>query len=426
MSVYDIAIERFPRLRQSRLATFDRCALSASFEEDYRADWTSHPAARGQIFHRFAAKALKEMSANDEGQIETDVAISILDECLRQHDIDLECPKCFKPIIERAAGRIRCAEGHDHRSDFVNIPMEEVKDLRWVVVKWATDNTFDIENLVDVEQRLGAPIRYQDPGGEYVERQLTGQLDALFVVGADDDHGIVLDWKDTWGLPGPTEVGFDGYFQQRFYAWLVFKRYPTIQKVTLKEFYVRFSEPREATVWRADMEDVEAELSALAERFDRAFTEQNFPPSPGHHCQLCPRPTACPIFPGVRGEGAITDRKVAARVARELTVAEQAVKQRKEQLKAYTSVHGPEEVSSHKGKKGWTHKVSKRVSRPSKKAMEEALAAQRAGVPLRLDELYKEAQTTRFGLHTIVEEDDTADDAALMAALEQSVAAREK
>jgi hypothetical protein len=437
---YATAVERFPHLRQSRLATFDRCALSSSFEEEYESGWSSHAQARGTIFHRVAAKCLTEMYGQYEaggydetpgmgpGMISTDAAIAILDETLRQQDIDVRCPKpkCGQPIVKRHEGRMWCSAGHDHRSDFVNLPLEQVKDLRWVVVKWAHDNVFDIENLIDVEQRILAPITYPNPeGGAPIERILTGQLDALFVAGDNAEEFIVIDWKDSWGLPGPTSVGFDGYFQQRFYAWLVFKNYPTAERVTLREFYVRFSEAREATVFRSDIADVEADLSALAERFDQAHAEQNFPPTPGVHCNFCPRPGACPIFPGVRAEGMITDKSTAKRIAREITVAEAAIKSRKAALSAYTSAHGPEEVSSHKGKRVWGHKPVERTSRPNKKQMEEALIAQRSGVPIRIDDLYRTSVTTRFELHTPEEHEDIepeATDAALMAALEASVA----
>jgi hypothetical protein len=415
------ALERFSTLRQSRLATFDRCALSAKFEEEFRSGWSGHPQARGTIFHRFAAKALQAMAEQQENTLPTDLAIAILHETLRQHDIDQECPTCGKPVIERKEGRIRCAEGHDHHSGFVNLPSSEVKDLRWIVVKWANDNAFDIANLVDIEQRLSATISYPGPDGSPIERKLTGQLDALFVTGVEDEEAIVLDWKDTWALPAPQEVGFDGYFQQRFYAWLVLRTYPQIQRVTLREFYVRYSEAREATVWRDSIEDIEAELSALAERFDRAFTENDFPPSPGAHCQFCPRPGACPIFSGVRGEGAITNAEQARKVAGEATVIQAALKQRTDALKAYAGVHGHVEISDHKGKRVWGHQQSKRVSRPTREEMELALEAAGAGAALDLNSLYKEAKTTRFVAHSPKEIEDMPDDANLVNALEESL-----
>jgi hypothetical protein len=424
---YADAVERFPRLRQSRLATFDRCALSARFEEQFEEQWTSHPQARGTIFHTFAAKALRAMSEAGENQVPTDLAIEILQESLRQDDVDRQCVDCGQQVVDRyvrpdGALRVVCVRGHDHSSGFVNLPMSEVKDLRWVVVKWASENTFDIENLVSVEERLEATLSYPDGLGGHVDRVLSGQIDALFVTGEADEHAIVLDWKDTWGLPAPTELGFDGYFQQRFYAWLVFRAYPTVQRVTLREFYVRRSEPREATVYREDIEDVEAELSALAERFDRAFSEQVFPPSPGHHCHFCPRPEACPIFPGVRGEGAIANPAVARKYAAQALVAKAALDQRVEALKAYASVFGDVPISDHKGPRVWGHKERKRVSRPDREAIEQRLR-ETGGRLTQSDirELYVEKKVTHFVPHVPQPQEPTADDAALMSALDQSL-----
>lgn len=424
---YAKSVERFPTVRQSRLATFDRCALSASFDETYRSGWSGHPQARGTIFHRFAARALEQMAVQNEKSIPTDAAIEILEDALRQDDVDRECPTCGQAveyINVKGLPKLKCVAGHLHSPEFVNLPMSEVKDLRWVVVKWATENEFDIDNLVDVEQRLSAFVRYPAGDGTHVDRKLTGALDAVFL--AEVDHAVVLDWKDTWALPAPTEVGFDGYFQQRFYAWLVFRNYPSIEKVTLREFYVRYSEPREATVWRSDIEDVERELAALVERYDRAFTQEMFPPAPGAHCQFCPRPTSCPIFPAVRREGTITDEATARRFAAEATVAKSALAQRTDALKAWATVHsGGVEISDHKGKRVWGFRERKRVSRPSIEDMEKAMRENRGQItPEVMKSLYREAKTTRFEPHVPSPIEDTADDAKLMDALAQSLGQR--
>lgn len=426
---YPKAVERFPTLRQSRLASFDRCALSSHFDDEYRNDWSGHPQARGTIFHRVAAKCLQAMYKEGEQTIPTDVAVAILNETLRQADVDDECPTCLLPITERGKGWIKCDVGHKNKSSLMNLPLEQIRDLRWVVVKWATDNAFDIQNLVDVEKRLHATVRYPRPDGGHDERILTGALDAMFVTGENDSEAVVLDWKDTWDLPSPTEVGFDGYFQQRFYAWLIFRNFPTIQKVILREFYVRRSEPREVEVFRVDIENIEAEFSALAERFDRAYEEQNWPPSPGRHCQFCPRPGKCPIFPGVRGGGMIDSPEKAKQIAREAAVASSALKQRKAALSAWASVHGSGdlEISSHKGRRAWTYRETTRVARPDRAALEEALKAN-GGKPLNLsdlDALYKETTGTRFGLHPVTESDiappSSEDDDKLMDALRESI-----
>lgn len=417
--------DRPKALRQSNLATFDRCALSAKFVADYERDWSSHAQARGTMFHRVAATCLRAMYERKENQIPADVARAILANELRQDGVDDFCGMCGAPakfdLTRGPMGRVVCAEGHEHGSSFVNIPFSELADLRWVVVKFANDNAFNIEDLVDVEQRLLAEVAAPDlPDGE--NRTLTGQLDALFITGDRADHAIVLDWKDTWDLPAPTEVGFDGYFQQRFYAWLIFRNYPTVQRVTLRELYVRRSEHREADVWRHEAESVEAELAALAERYDRAFREGNFPPTPGRHCTMCPLPMQCPIFPSVRGAGAISTEEQAQQAARELAVAKAVAKRRDEALKAWASVKGPVEVSSHKGPRAVGFIERTRTSRPTKEQMEAAIAAARQGVPLAMDDLYKTSKVTVFTEHQPEQPPEDPGDAELTAALEASIA----
>lgn len=432
VSPYPQALEQYPEIRQSILSAFDLCALETKFDLDYRKGWSSHPQARGTIFHRFAGRALTEMNKQGERTIEVDVALAILQEVLRQDDVDRECPECGTTEIKRGIveGFRTCGKGHRFETEFVNVPWHEVKDLAWVVKKWAYDNAFDIDNLVDVEHRLKATITYPNANG--VERILTGQLDSFFVEGEWDDHAIVLDWKDMWKLPRPTEVSFEGYFQQRFYAWLVFKQkdevrsgrqsgipsYESIEKVTLREFYVRRSEPREATIWRTNMPEIEEELRALVERFDRAVEEDMWVPTPGSHCSYCPRPTACPIPPFARGAGRIEDQKQADAAARQLIVAEAIVKQNKEALAGWAAIHGNIPIRDAKGERVWGHRETQRTDRPTKEQMKDALS--RGEVDL--DKLYPEKTITKFEPHVPEKKNEAEEDAKLLAALQESVA----
>jgi hypothetical protein len=420
---FPASLERFPTLRQSRLSTFDKCALQAHFEEEYRHDWSGHPQARGQILHRVLARAMRTMYEQQSRSIETDVILELLFDTLAQGDIDQECPSCGAEIVERHGGRVKCARGHDHRSSFVNIPFSEIKDLRWEVVKFAKlteDQPILIENLVDIEHRLRGELAYTGTDGEPIRRVLTGQLDVLFLAGEEEDEAVVIDYKSTWDLPAPSEVGFEGYFQQRFYAWLVMVNYPAIQSVTTREHYTRFSATREATVTRNELEYIEAELAALAYRFDKAFGEDDFPPSPGRHCQLCPRPAACPIFPGVRQEGMITDDDMARRIAGEALVAKAAYEQRQKALKAWTSVRGPITINSTPGRERVLgFREGRRTSRPTKDELERQLYLH--GSRIDLDALYKEQVVTRFEPHYPRPVEDSADDAKLMQALEASI-----
>lgn len=396
---YPKALERFPRLRQSVLSQFDNCPLSTSFALRFERGWATHDQARGQLFHRIAAKCLEEMAEQGEERIETDVALSIMYEVLRQHDVDAR--------------------------DVVALPSRHVADLRMSVIKWAYDNTFDIAKLIDVEERLVSKVAYPNPLGGSVERELTGQLDALFA-GASEE-AIVVDWKDTWALPPEQGVSFGGYFQQRFYALLVMDAYPAIHRVTMREFYVRRSESREATVHREDLDDIRSEMSALAERFDRTFEGESWRPSPGKHCSFCASPGQCPIFPEARGAGAVTSDEEARRYAAEAVVARTVLERRQRALKAWADVHGGKvPVADAKGRRAFGYVEQVQVLRPDRETLERALS-EAGGRPVDIDGLYRTRKGTRFVEHT-PEEDEapTPEDARLAEMLRRSLDERDK
>lgn len=422
---YPDAVEKHPRLRQSLLSSFDECALMTKFELTYRRGWDSHPQGRGTLFHRFAAKALQTMAMMGEPRIDPDTATGILDEVLRQHDVDDFChePYCELParVIpekdrDEDGRQLICDAGHRHYSGEVNVPTRERDDLRWIVRKWANDNEFDIARLVDVERRMEALVHYPHPDGGFVERLLTGQLDALFTDPHDPAHAIVLDFKDTWRLPAPTEVSFEGYFQQRFYAFLVLRTFRSIQKVTLREFYVRYSEPREATLTRQHMEQIESDVSALVERFDRAVQRNVWRPSPGRHCNFCARPQACPIPVHVRAEGRITSRADAQRLGAQLVVAEVVLKNTRAALQSYVDIHGPVPVKNSKGLTVWGYEKVKRKKNPTREQVQAAMALGEDPA-----KLFSERDGTRFGQITLRPGQENAEDNALAAALKASL-----
>ena len=125
-----------------------------------------------------------------------------------------------------------------------------------------------------------------------MERVISGQLDAPFAEGIGLERGIADDYKTGWWLPPPSDISESGFFQQRFYALLAMRNHHTLTSVTLREFYPRYSQPREATLYRDNLDEIEAEITALVERFDRSVQEDVRHPSPGKHCSYCPRQAA--------------------------------------------------------------------------------------------------------------------------------------
>jgi hypothetical protein len=413
---YPKALEQFPTLRQSLLASFDNCPLSTRFDIEY-GGFATHDQTRGRIFHQTAARCLDEMATQQEERIEIDVAIAILEEVMRQHDVDLICHRCDTPTEPRPEGRFYCPTCDKEReSSMDSLPMRQVKDLRMSVIKWAHDNTFSIENFVGSEEPLEATIGYPSDYG-VVERRLTGILDALFFEG---DRAIVPDWKDTWALPPQSEVSFGGYFQQRFYGLLVLRNFQNVRSVTMREVYHRWDERREAILHRDDLPDVEAEISALVERFDRGVEHNIWKPSPGKHCSFCKRPTACPIFPDARAEGAIQDEEQAKRYAAEACVAKAAYDQRMKALKAWSNRRGDVPLADAKGPRVYGYVERTSTSRPERDKLEAEL--RRAGVKgIDLDKLYRKKKSTVYTQKTPENGQPQPADAKIAEMLRQSL-----
>jgi hypothetical protein len=412
MHPYPKAIAEHPTLRQSKLSDYDRCALMSKFaleggrkwEPNLKVEaavarlaaegkitqdtaevligdlprwgiapvergWSEHPQARGHILHRTLGRCLETMHMQDEERIPVGVAEAIMEETLRQADVPLE--------------------------DVVAIPADQIADLRWTVRKWAADTRWTVRNLVSIEELLETTIHYPSDYGP-VARKITGRLDALF---AEGDRGIVPDWKDTWMLPPETEVSFTGYFQQRVYGLLVLRKYTALNSVTLMEWYVRRSEPRTVTLRREALPEVEAELSALAERFDRSVENDSWKPSPGKHCSFCTFPERCPIEPNARGEGSIMSDEDARRAAAEMLVADTVKKKRWGALRAWADRRGFVPVSDAKGRRrgyGYTEKTQ--TLKPNQQELESEL--RRSGNdPARVNfrRLYKRRKSTHFG-----------------------------
>lgn len=399
-------------MRQSLLAKFSDCQLSAGFELAlsilhgpdaeglHRSGWTSHRAAGGRIAHEVVARAIREMVARDEERIAPELVMGYLDDAMRQRD---------RPIAETFA-----------------LPPAEIVQLRKTLRKWARENVITIGDVYAIEHRIEAELTYTLDGWT-VRRTVSGQLD-LLMFDASGRHATVPDWKDTWKLPpqgreededqddpgSDDKLSPEGYFQQRFYALLVFLAFPKVQSVTTREFYLRRSEPREATLWRHELPDLVAEFSAMVERFDRSVHAAFEPapkrrkrrkplatiaewgePSPGAHCSYCPKAVECPVDPDARRGGSISSPEAAERAAGELLKARAVVKQIGESLEAWLSYHGPVRVRDAKRDRVFGLVKTRRTARPTRRAMEQAILAGRD--PL---DLYRETTGTRMSDYT--------------------------
>lgn len=369
------AIELYPKVRQSDLSSFDDCALSALWSIKYGKGWGTHPQNRGTIAHATIAECLRTMRAGGHRSIQVSEALEVLYEQLLQEAVADE--------------------------DVVRVPLKQLSELRMAIIKWAADNTFTTSNIVGIEDRLDAEVTYDTPAGPQT-RILTGQPDVL--IADPPDGAIILDWKDTWALPPESAedervISQGGYFQQRFYGYLVLKNFPAVQSVTLREFYIRKTKSREATLHRSKLEDVERELAVLVKQFDRALesgidrrSSKLWHPSPGHHCGWCLKPGDCPIEREARGEGAITNENEAKRYAAEYKVADRVRKHRRDALRTWLDNRsGYVELKKSKGRRGLGFIEKIVTPRPS---AEEIERAEKQGIPPK--DLFRPQLRTEF------------------------------
>lgn len=337
----DRVSELYPTVRQSVLSTWDDCPLSSYFELAFDQGWSTHPQAAGTIFHRFAAECLRTMRTTDNATIPTQEALEILAETIRQRGL---------PLHER-----------------VRIPLREIPVLRMAAIKFAKDNKFTVRKIMDIEKRLEATLAYVDENGEIRERRLTGQPDVLIAEGSSEL--IIVDWKKTWALPPEKDpeaenpgISYHGYFQQFFYAWLIFKNYPSIKKVTLREFYAMRTKARSATLHRGELEKIEERLGIAVMEFDAALAFGKpkklklgkslgpWQPQPGKHCSYCAASHRCPIPKTRRETIVVRTPEQASEAVAMLAVIEPLRKKIREALRPWVEENGPVAAKWSKGR----------------------------------------------------------------------------
>jgi hypothetical protein len=411
---YPTALAHFPTLRQSLLATFADCQLQTGFDLRsaipkpgsqilHTSGYTTHRQAAGRLIHSTIGRAIRHMVEVGQEQIPPEIVIGLWEDELRQ---------ASEPVSETFA-----------------LPAHEDALARRTLRKWARDNTFTIADIYGIEERLAAPIHYPDGHGGMVERILTGQLD-LLLIDKSGTHATVPDWKDTWKLPpardddwdgeeleddGDDELSLEGYFQQRTYAPLIFLQpeLRAVQSVTLREFYVRRSKPREATLWRHQLPELLSYLSATAERFDRCYeaairTRRNRvrprplatpaqwgEPSPGAHCFNCPGRIDCPVPPEARIGGMIGSPADAEMYGGILIRAQAVVKLIEQSMRTWADKEGPTRIRDAKRERFYGYVIGERVERPTLAQVKAAMLAGRDPT-----KLFKRRTHTRFTHYT--------------------------
>jgi hypothetical protein len=237
----------------------------------------------------------------------------------------------------------------------VTLPAKELADMEWMVqsfckYQWRPERTLAIEE----------PIRVELVCDDGEVRTVKGQPDLVI---ADPPRGLVcVDHKTGMARPkAPRQVPEDatavegkqylsdvGLFQRQVYGLLLLHRYPSAGYVTLRELALRYPDepPREASLFREELEHVEKAVRSRMMKLDRALREgpdsELWSPRAGKHCRRCPVGRSCPVPPEMRGDGVIGSQEDADAAAHQFSVAGAQADQAREQSKVWVEAgHAP-------------------------------------------------------------------------------------
>lgn len=333
-------------LRQSSIARFDNCPLSLLLAEQQPPEQhqPSPLAALGTLFHRWVALVIREMRATGEIHYGVDQGMERLLEVIAQRDIPDD--------------------------QVVHLPLAEMKWLRICCTRWCQGGPFNASRVIAVEEELSGTVKVPDGNGGAYERTVVGHPDCIV---ADPPDGVIVpDWKTGWSPP--AKLGYEdqqmrdqdgtreekltdqGYAQQVIYGILILQNLPAINRVTLREVYLRHGEYREATVDRYNLERLTDVLGAVIAQIDAAYDagadSARWFPTAGTHCGICPAPRACPLK---EWHGIPTSLDEAQLLAREWIVAAAVRKERTPLLKGWVEHHGPIPIKAGRGRRevGW-------------------------------------------------------------------------
>lgn len=158
-------------------------------------EWSKHEKGRGQLFHRWAARLLTLLDSLGADRLQDEVECpkcgaepnTGLAEGEQEYQEGNACPVCNESMVRKALTDVAldllidvCRQADVDPEDIVTVPQSEKKDLEWIVIKFAREQSFTMSTFVSVEERLHATLEYPNPKGGVVQRVLTGQLDAPF------------------------------------------------------------------------------------------------------------------------------------------------------------------------------------------------------------------------------------------------------
>lgn len=211
----------------------------------------------------------------------------------------------------------------------VSAPHEVFGELgrifEWLTL-WRARFPLQPQHLVGYEERMAIDEAF----GEVVwsKAAYRGIVDVIHIIGRT---AIVTDYKGKPNVLSPTALADDE--QGWFYTWLVSKFYPQVNEFVFRIWYLRYG-------FYAETRRNRRELAAFEQRLqmkqDKIAGIECWEPIAGQHCGVCDFVACCPLAnDDAELPIQIRTKEEAVRVAGELRVKEEWIKEARTQLKSY-------------------------------------------------------------------------------------------
>jgi putative RecB family exonuclease len=316
MSIVDVRTDApsLPRLSPSRLEAWDRC-----------------PAA-----YRFAyVLRLPQPVGDQRPRLLGSVAHALLERYLRE-----ALRSGTRPPLTTVSG---LAAALVEEGDVPDASTELIREAAELVARWLTQWAVPVEHLVAVEHALAVDASGRRAAWDAPAAFIRGRLD---LVGVEQQHATVLDWKSGWVSEG--EEGLRVAWAPGLYAALLWAWAPRLEQISVEYHYLRTGRVARVVLTPADAAETLAWARTLASRIALALATPEdpgaFPPRPSTACGTCPWVNRCPAGHAAleaMAEGPIPDDAEARRVAGLLLAGEARVARLRERLKEYLQDREP-------------------------------------------------------------------------------------
>jgi len=202
-----------------------------------------------------------------------------------------------------------------------------------------TDAEVELRLAVKMVDGKFVECEYDDP-----EAIVRGRADIL-MISDDVTTALVYDHKSQ---PNMEEADT---FQMGIYAWVIWKKYPFLERIHTVLHFARYGVYSEVFEW--SIEDLQKIEDILLTKIQLLETRQTWEATPNEKCQYCPLITQCPVmqeFIEMDELGRIRvkmdntkilgDTSKAVKMAGLLNVLEQSVKAIKKELRSHVKMYG--------------------------------------------------------------------------------------